>query len=393
MTRPGEDGPGARGAREGLPPERPGPAPGTRRRWGRPGGVARWPTSTTRSASRRGPPTRRSRRPTASSRASGTRTPTPGDAQAEERFKEIQEAYSVLSDAGQAHAVRRRRHVRRRARAAAFASTRRSFRGGVGSFGDIISDLFGRGGGGRRRRHRAAGRDLETEVRLSFAQAMSGTRGVGQRARPRRPARPATAAARSPARRPMTCPRCGGRGIETRGPGDVLAVPAVLACAAAAAASIEDPCPTCGGSGFTHQTQALPREDPRRRARGQPHPARRQGRARPRAAAPPATSTWSRASRRHRSSSARATTSRSRCRSRSSRRSRGGTVEVPTLGGTKKIRVPAGTADGSVQRLRGEGPAKLSGGGPRRHPLPLHGRRSPSRSRRSSRRRSTSCPR
>jgi molecular chaperone DnaJ len=42
---------------------------------------------------------------------------------------------------------------------------------------------------------------------------------------------------------------------------------------------------------------------------------------------------------------------------------RGGTVEVPTLAGTKKIRVPAGTSDGAVQRLRGEGPAKLSGSG------------------------------
>ena len=42
---------------------------------------------------------------------------------------------------------------------------------------------------------------------------------------------------------------------------------------------------------------------------------------------------------------------------------RGGTVEVPTLGGTKKIRVPAGTSHGNVQRLRGEGPPKLSGGG------------------------------
>ena len=42
---------------------------------------------------------------------------------------------------------------------------------------------------------------------------------------------------------------------------------------------------------------------------------------------------------------------------------RGGTIEVPTLGGTKKIRIPAGTQDGAVQRLRGEGPAKLSGSG------------------------------
>jgi molecular chaperone DnaJ len=42
---------------------------------------------------------------------------------------------------------------------------------------------------------------------------------------------------------------------------------------------------------------------------------------------------------------------------------RGGTVEVPTLHGTKRIRVPAGTRDGDVQRLRGEGPPKLSGPG------------------------------
>ena len=42
---------------------------------------------------------------------------------------------------------------------------------------------------------------------------------------------------------------------------------------------------------------------------------------------------------------------------------RGATVEVPTLSGTKRIRVPAGTQHGTVQRLRGEGPPKLSGRG------------------------------
>jgi molecular chaperone DnaJ len=41
----------------------------------------------------------------------------------------------------------------------------------------------------------------------------------------------------------------------------------------------------------------------------------------------------------------------------------GGTVEVPTLSGTKRIRVPAGTGHGTVQRLRGEGPSKAGGRG------------------------------
>jgi molecular chaperone DnaJ len=42
---------------------------------------------------------------------------------------------------------------------------------------------------------------------------------------------------------------------------------------------------------------------------------------------------------------------------------RGATVEVPTLSGSKKLRVPAGTKHGTVQRLRGEGPPRLNGKG------------------------------
>jgi molecular chaperone DnaJ len=42
---------------------------------------------------------------------------------------------------------------------------------------------------------------------------------------------------------------------------------------------------------------------------------------------------------------------------------RGAEVEVPTLNGTKTLRVKPGTRHGTVQRLRGEGPPKLDGGG------------------------------
>src|SRR5690606_15689780 len=41
----------------------------------------------------------------------------------------------------------------------------------------------------------------------------------------------------------------------------------------------------------------------------------------------------------------------------------GSTIEVPTLNGTKKIRVAPGTRSGTVQRLRGEGPPRATGGG------------------------------
>jgi molecular chaperone DnaJ len=40
---------------------------------------------------------------------------------------------------------------------------------------------------------------------------------------------------------------------------------------------------------------------------------------------------------------------------------RGAEVEVPTLSGRKKLRVPAGTKHGTIQRLRGEGPPRLAG--------------------------------
>jgi molecular chaperone DnaJ len=42
---------------------------------------------------------------------------------------------------------------------------------------------------------------------------------------------------------------------------------------------------------------------------------------------------------------------------------RGAVIEVPTLHGTKRLRVPAGTKHGTVQRLRGEGPPRLAGKG------------------------------
>ncbi|HZO60547.1 MAG TPA: molecular chaperone DnaJ [Solirubrobacterales bacterium] len=284
----------------------------------------------------------------------------PGDEQAEERFKQIQEAYSVLSD------TEKRTQYDAGGRfgfggggapgAGGFRFDPSSFRGGMGSFGDFFSDLFSRGGGGAQ----AAGRDLETEVRLSFAQAVNGTE-VSVTVPGDAPCPTCHGSGAKPGTAPKTCPSCQGRGIETQGQG-MFSIAQPCSVCGGRGSVIEEPCGTCGGSGFTHQVQryrvkipAGVREGSRIRIAGKGEPGMGGGPAGDlyvvtRVAPSPV---FKQAGD-HLEVEVPITIAEA---------VRGGTVEVPTLSGTKRIRVPAGTSDGSVQRLRGEGPAKLSGSG------------------------------
>jgi molecular chaperone DnaJ len=276
----------------------------------------------------------------------------PGDDQAEERFKEIQEAYSVLSDAD------KRKQYDSGGMGGGFRFDPSNFRGGAGSFGDFFSDLFGgRGGGGAAQ---AAGRDLETEVRLSFAQAVNGT-DVSVTVPGEAPCPTCHGSGAKPGTSPRTCPNCNGRGIETQGQGMFSLSQPCHVCGGRGSV-IDEPCKTCGGRGLTDQVQryrvkipAGVREGSRIRIAGKGEPGM--------GGAPAgdlyvvtrvAPSPVFKQVGDHLEVEVPITIAEA---------VRGGTVEVPTLNGTKKIRVPAGTAEGSVQRLRGEGPAKLSGGG------------------------------
>lgn len=283
----------------------------------------------------------------------------PGDERSEERFKEVQGAYDVLSDP-----EKRKQYDRG---GLSFGTGPGGAPGGfdAGSFSDILSNLFGggaagRGGGatGQRRPRAERGRDLEAEVSISFEQSIDGAqvplsvpttqtcatcRGTG--------AKPGTA--------PIVCPRCQGRGLESQGQG-LFSISQPCTRCGGAGTVIEDPCPTCQGSGATRTVKryrvnipAGVRDGSRVRLAGKGEPGRSGG---PQgdlfvitrvAPSPVFTRKGD-----HVEVEVPLTIPEA---------IRGAQVEVPTLDGRKTLRVPAGTRHGTVQRLRGEGPPKLAG--------------------------------
>src|SRR4051795_5245178 len=155
------------------------------------------------------------------------------EAGAEERFKEISEAYDVLSDP-----EKRKKYDRGGVFAGPFggAGSGGAGSGDFGSFSDILSNIFTSGGGtprGTRTRPAAErGRDLETTVSLSFEQAIDGAQIPGTLA-----THTACSACRGtgaePGPQPIVCPVCHGRGVESQGQGLF---------------SITRPCSRCNGS-------------------------------------------------------------------------------------------------------------------------------------------------
>jgi molecular chaperone DnaJ len=276
----------------------------------------------------------------------------PGDDEAEERFKEVQEAYDTLSD------PKKRQEYDSGGMFSGFGP--RGFAGGgfTSDLGDIFSTFFGRQAGPRDAS--ARGRDLETEVQLSFEQAMEGAE---VRVTVPKQATCATCGGTGakPGTSPTICPRCHGRGIDSESQGFFSISQPCPRCGGRGEV-IESPCETCGGSGLTMQ---------RKRYRVKVPPGVREG-SRIRVAGkgedgplggPPGdlyVVTRVRPSpvfKQRADGNLEVTVPITIAEA-----IEGGTIEVPTLNGTKRIRIPAGTKHGTVQRLRGEGPPKPGGG-------------------------------
>ncbi|MBA2514006.1 MAG: DnaJ domain-containing protein, partial [Solirubrobacterales bacterium] len=176
----------------------------------------------------------------------------PGDKAAEEKFKRISEAHDVLSDADKRKAYDR----------GGFAFPGGSPFGGsgqgtggfeAGNFSDILSDLFGgaaegvRNRGTRTKPAQEKGRDLETEVSLSFDQAVDGAQ-VPVSVATHAPCPTCRGSGARPGTEPIVCPICQGRGVESEGQG-LFSISRPCHRCGGSGTVIETPCPTCGGEG------------------------------------------------------------------------------------------------------------------------------------------------
>ncbi len=286
-----------------------------------------------------------------------------GDKQAEERFKQISQAHDVLSDSD-----KRKQYDRGSSPLGGFNVPGFDPSNLSGGFGDILSNIFGGAGdptgrGGNVRGGRAAaarGRDLETEVTLSFDQAVGGTQ-VSLSVPSSRPCPTCHGTGAKPGTSPRVCPVCQGRGIEAQSQG-IFSISQPCSNCGGSGTVIDDPCPTCQGSGAQRSVKRLRvnipagvRDGSRIKIAGKGDPGVRGA---------PAGDLYV---------ITRVNESPVFKRSGDNvevevpltipEAIRGAVIEVPTLNGSKRLRVPPGTKHGTVQRLRGEGPARLGGKG------------------------------
>ena len=186
----------------------------------------------------------------------------PGDKEAEERFKGIQQAYETLSnpekrreyDEGPRNFFGSSGAGQRRPQGANFediSDLSDLFGSGFGNLGDI----FGRAGAADNAREPSKGEDVTVNVRLNFKDALEGvTTRVGV------PVEESCGGCRgsgaAPGTAPRTCPECGGRGVQSRDQG-FFALSTPCSRCGGEGRIIEKPCPVCGGVGRVRRTRQV----------------------------------------------------------------------------------------------------------------------------------------
>jgi len=184
----------------------------------------------------------------------------PGDAQAEKNFKEVNEAYAVLSDPEKKAKYDQYGHA--------------AFEAGGGGYGDFsgfggmdfdISDIFssffggGMGGSGSARRGPVRGDDINVRITLDFEEAVFGVKKEISYQRVQKCGEcSGTGAAKGTS--PKTCSTCGGSGrvrVQQRTPLGIMQTQKTCDACRGTGKIVEKACDACRGNGYVRTTKKL----------------------------------------------------------------------------------------------------------------------------------------
>ncbi|MEQ9058300.1 MAG: molecular chaperone DnaJ [Gammaproteobacteria bacterium] len=281
----------------------------------------------------------------------------PGDAAAEEQFKEVKEAFEVLSDSHKRAAYDQFGHAGVDA-----SGGGGGFGGGAAGFGDIFDsvfgDIFGAGGRGGTRAYRGA--DLRYDLEMSLEEAVSGTE-VKIRVPTLVDCETCDGKGSRSGRAPDTCGTCGGVG-QVRMQQGFFSVQQTCPRCRGSGKVVTDPCAGCGGSGKTRGNKTIAVKVPagvdngdRIRLSGEGEPGQNGG--------PPGDLYVNVVVRPHPIFTREESDLRCEVPIDFATAALGGELEVPTLEGRVVLKIPPETQTGKMFRLRGKGVRSVRGGG------------------------------